>query len=41
MQEASTVREVARSMPIINAGLDDHQAEYQPTMIEYEGTIVK
>eukprot|EP00253_Pinus_taeda_P027604 PITA_27604 len=37
MQEASTVRDIARSMPRINVALDDHQAEYQLTMIECEG----
>lgn len=41
MQEASPVGEMARSMPRINVALDDHQAEYQPTMIECEGTITK
>lgn len=41
MQEASTVGEVARSMPRINVALDDHQAYFLPTMIECEGTIVK
>ena len=35
------VREVAGSMPIINAALDDHQAKYQPTMIECDGMIAK
>lgn len=39
MQEVSTVGEVARSMPRINAALDDHQKEYHPTMIECEGMI--
>lgn len=31
--------EVARNIPKINASLEDHQAEYQPTMIEYEGKV--
>eukprot|EP00253_Pinus_taeda_P021805 PITA_21805 len=39
IQEASTVGEVAHSMPRINAALDDRQAEYQPTMVEFEGKI--
>lgn len=39
MQEASMVGEVARSMPRINATLDNHQEEYQSTMIECEGMI--
>lgn len=29
----------ARSVPRINAALDDRQAEYQPTMVEFEGKI--
>lgn len=37
--EASTVGDVARAMPRINAALDDRQADYQPTMIEFEGKI--
>ena len=40
MPHASIVGDVARSMPRINVALDDHQAEYQPTMIECEGMIV-
>ena len=39
VQEAQTVREVSRSMPIINVVLEDRQAEYQPTMVELEGKI--
>jgi len=39
MQEAFMVGEVTRSMPRINVALDDHQAEYWPTMIECEGMI--
>jgi len=27
---------VARSIPKINAPLEDHQAEHQPTMVEFE-----
>jgi len=41
MQEASIVGEVARSIPRINTTLDDHQAEFQPIMIECEGMIAK
>eukprot|EP00253_Pinus_taeda_P017918 PITA_17918 len=37
--EASTVGDVAQSMPRINAALEDRQADYQPTMIEFEGKI--
>eukprot|EP00253_Pinus_taeda_P010510 PITA_10510 len=40
MQEASIVGDIARSMPRINVALDNHQAEYQPTMTECEGMIV-
>eukprot|EP00253_Pinus_taeda_P018429 PITA_18429 len=39
IHEASTVGEVAHSIPRINAALDDRQAEYQPTMVEFEGKI--
>eukprot|EP00253_Pinus_taeda_P015084 PITA_15084 len=39
IQEASTVGEVAHSMPRINVALDDRQAEYQPNMVEFEGKI--
>eukprot|EP00253_Pinus_taeda_P028992 PITA_28992 len=37
IQEASTVGEVACSMPRINAALEDRQAEYQSSMVEFEG----
>eukprot|EP00253_Pinus_taeda_P013560 PITA_13560 len=36
IHEASTVGEVGRSVPRINAALEDRQAEYQPTMVEFE-----
>lgn len=39
IHEASTVGEVGRSIPRINATLDDRQVEYQPTMVEFEGKI--
>eukprot|EP00253_Pinus_taeda_P007271 PITA_07271 len=39
IHEASTVGEVGRSVPRINAALEDRQAEYQPTMVEFEGKI--
>eukprot|EP00253_Pinus_taeda_P011753 PITA_11753 len=39
IHEASTVGDMGRSMPRINAALDDRQAEYQPTMVEFEGKI--
>eukprot|EP00253_Pinus_taeda_P002934 PITA_02934 len=39
IHEASTVSEVGRSVPRINAALDDRQVEYQPTMVEFEGKI--
>eukprot|EP00253_Pinus_taeda_P023048 PITA_23048 len=39
IHEASTVGEVGRSVPRINAALDDRQAEYQPAMVEFEGKI--
>ena len=40
MQVVSMVGDIARSTPKISATLDDHQAEYQPIMIECEGMIV-
>eukprot|EP00253_Pinus_taeda_P005217 PITA_05217 len=40
IHEASTVGDVGRSMPRINAALDDRKAEYQPTMVEFEGKIL-
>eukprot|EP00253_Pinus_taeda_P033796 PITA_33796 len=39
IHEASTVGEVGHSIPRINVALDDRQAEYQPTMVEFEGKI--
>eukprot|EP00253_Pinus_taeda_P019019 PITA_19019 len=39
IHEASTVGEVGRSIPRINAALEDRQAEYWPTMVEFEGKI--
>ena len=34
-----TVGELARSMPRINAALENRQAEYQTSMVEVEGMI--
>eukprot|EP00253_Pinus_taeda_P025982 PITA_25982 len=39
IHEASTVGKVGRSVLRINAALEDRQAEYQPTMVEFEGKI--
>eukprot|EP00253_Pinus_taeda_P010862 PITA_10862 len=39
IHEASTVGDVARSLPRINAALEDRQAEYQPSIVEFEGKI--
>ena len=33
LQETSTMRDVARNIPIINAALEDQKADYQLTMI--------
>eukprot|EP00253_Pinus_taeda_P031533 PITA_31533 len=41
IHEASTVGEVGRSVPRINAALEDRQAEYQPTMVKFEATRAK
>lgn len=40
IQEASIVGEVARSILKINAALEDHHVEFQPTMVEFEGIIL-
>ena len=34
-----TVGELARTMPTINADLENRQAEYQTSMVEVEGMI--
>ena len=34
-----TIGELARTMPIINAILENRQAEYQTSMVEVEGMI--
>ena len=34
-----TVGELARTMPRINASLENRQAEYQTSMVEVEGMI--
>eukprot|EP00253_Pinus_taeda_P002210 PITA_02210 len=39
IHEASTVGDVARSVPRINAALEDCQAVCQPSMVEFEGKI--
>lgn len=39
IHEASTVGDVGRSLPRFNATLEDRQAKYQPTMVEFEGKI--
>eukprot|EP00253_Pinus_taeda_P014098 PITA_14098 len=39
IHEVSTVGEVGRSILRINVVLEDRQAEYQPTMVEFEGNI--
>eukprot|EP00253_Pinus_taeda_P022101 PITA_22101 len=41
IHEASTVGEVGCSIPRINAALEDHQVEYQPTMVEFEAIGAK
>ena len=34
-----TVRELARTMPRINAALENRQVEYQTSLVEVEGMI--
>ena len=40
LQEASTMGDVARNIPRINAALEDQQADYQSIMIELEGKLL-
>lgn len=39
IHEASTMGDVARNVPRINATLEDHQEDYQSSMVELEGKI--
>jgi len=39
IHKASIVGDVGCNLPRINAALEDRQAEYQPTMVEFEGKI--
>ena len=39
IQEEMTVGELARTIPRINAALENRQAEYQTSMVEVEGMI--
>jgi hypothetical protein len=39
IQEATTVNDVARSMPQIYAALDNRQADHQASVVEMEGMI--
>jgi hypothetical protein len=39
VQEATTVNDVARSMPQIYAALDNRQAHHQASVVELEGMI--
>jgi len=34
------VGDMAKNIPKINVSLEDHQAEYQSTIVEFEGKIV-
>ena len=40
LQEASTVNDLARNIPRINAALEDRQPDHQSTMLEVEGKIL-
>lgn len=40
IHEGSTISDMARSIPKINVGLEDHHAEYQRTMVEFEAKIL-
>ena len=39
IQEKMTVGDLARTMPRINAALENRQADYQTSMVEVEGKI--
>ena len=39
MQEETTVGDLARGRPKINAAMENRQAEYQTSMVEVEGMI--
>ena len=39
VQEEMTVGELARTMPRINAALENRQADYQTSMVEVEGMV--
>lgn len=39
MQEASRVGDLAESIARISIALEDNQAKYQPSMVEFEGKI--
>ena len=41
IQEVETMGQVARTVPRINAALEDHQEDHQSTMFEVEGKIVE
>ena len=40
VQEAATVGEVAQNIPQISTTLDNHQVDYQPSMIQVDGQIL-
>ena len=40
LQEASTVNDIARNMPKINASLEDRKIDHQSTMLEVESKIL-
>ena len=39
LQEEMTVGDLARTMPRINAALENQQVDYQTSMVEVEGNI--
>ena len=40
LQEASTVNDIARNIPIVNVSLEYQQVEHQSTMLEVEGKVL-
>ena len=40
LQEASTMNDIARNIPIVNVSLEYRQVDHQSTMLEVEGKVL-
>ena len=40
LQEASTVNDIAKNIPIVNVSLEYWQVDHQSTMLEVEGKVL-